>query len=121
MSVDKYPPPDDRWIKIGKNAYILPRDKMTKEEKNNLNVKVNKFKTKKIATRKPSHKPNMWGWQRDVYGSGVIDFNDFEMNPPSGAKKKPKKKKKKKAGKVETPKTYSSYSGVSARMKLKKT
>ena len=48
MSVDKYPPPDDRWIKIGKNAYILPRDKMTKEEKNNLNVKVNKFKTKKI-------------------------------------------------------------------------
>ena len=48
MSVDKYPPPDDRWIKIGKNAYILPRDKMTKEEKSNLNLKVNKFKTKKI-------------------------------------------------------------------------
>jgi hypothetical protein len=48
MSVDIYPPPDDRWIKIGKNEYILPRDKMTKEEKLNLTVKVKKFKTKKI-------------------------------------------------------------------------
>ena len=40
--------PDDRWIKIGKNAYILPRDKMTKEEKKSLKLKVKKFKTKKI-------------------------------------------------------------------------
>ena len=48
MRVDKYPPPDDRWVRIGKNAYILPRDKMTKEEKLNLTVKVKKFKTKKI-------------------------------------------------------------------------
>lgn len=42
MSVDKYPPPDDRWVRIGKNAYILPRDKMTKEEKKKF-----KFETKK--------------------------------------------------------------------------
>ena len=48
MSVDKYPPPNDRWIKIGKNAYILPRHKMTKEEKKSLNMKVKKLKTKKI-------------------------------------------------------------------------
>ena len=48
MSVDKYPPPDDRWVRIGKNAYNLPRDKMTKEEKKSLNMKVKKFKTKKI-------------------------------------------------------------------------
>jgi len=48
MSVDKYSPPDNRWVTIDKNAYILPRDKMTKEEKNSLNVKVKKFKTKKI-------------------------------------------------------------------------
>lgn len=48
MSVDKYPPPDDRWVKICENAYILPRDKMTKVEKNSLNVIVKKFKTKKI-------------------------------------------------------------------------
>ena len=43
MSVDKYPPPDDRWVKIGKNAYILPRHKMTKEDKKSLNLKVKKF------------------------------------------------------------------------------
>ena len=48
MNVEKFPPPDDRWIKIGKNAYILPRDKMTKEEKKSLKLKVKKFKTKKI-------------------------------------------------------------------------
>jgi len=48
MSVDIYPPPDDRWVKIGKNAYILPRDKMTKEEKKSLKLKIKKFKTKKV-------------------------------------------------------------------------
>ena len=47
MSVDKYPPPDYRWIKIGKNAYILPRHKMTKEGKKSLNLKAKMFKTKK--------------------------------------------------------------------------
>ena len=31
--MDEYPPPDDRWIRIGRNAYSLPWSKMTKEEK----------------------------------------------------------------------------------------
>ena len=30
--MDEYPPPDDRWIRIGKNAYKLPWSKMTDEE-----------------------------------------------------------------------------------------
>lgn len=46
--MDKYPPPDDRWVRCGVDAYELPRDKMTKEDKNSLNMKVKEFKNKKI-------------------------------------------------------------------------
>ena len=42
-------PPDYRWKKIGKNAYILPRNKMTKQEKIEI-FRVKRFKTKKIIT-----------------------------------------------------------------------
>jgi hypothetical protein len=31
--MDKYPPPDERWIRTSKKLYILPRSKMTDEEK----------------------------------------------------------------------------------------
>ena len=31
--MDEYPPPDDRWIRIGRNTYSLPWSKMTKEER----------------------------------------------------------------------------------------
>jgi len=41
-------PPDDRWIKTGKNIYELPRDKMTKDEKKSFKLKVKKLKSKKI-------------------------------------------------------------------------
>ena len=32
----QYPPPDERWKKIGKNAYVLPTEKMNSEEKKHL-------------------------------------------------------------------------------------
>ena len=47
MSEYKYPPPDDRWVRMGKNCYILSRDKMTKQEKIEI-IRVKRFKTKKI-------------------------------------------------------------------------
>ena len=49
MSEDKYPPPNDRWVRMGKNCYILPRDKMTKQEKIEI-IRVKGFKTKKIIS-----------------------------------------------------------------------
>ena len=31
--MDEYPPPDERWVRIGKNSYKLEWSKKTEEEK----------------------------------------------------------------------------------------
>lgn len=46
--MDEYPPRDERWIWTSKNLYILPRSKMTDEEKKRNNENVKNIKIRKV-------------------------------------------------------------------------
>lgn len=67
MKKDKYPPPDDRWVKIGTNAYILPKEKMTPKELKDITEWSREYKVyKKI---------------KDIMGNfidDVVNINSYE-------------------------------------------